>query len=123
MTTLAAGSWLGPYEIRAHVGADGMGEVYRAHEAKRDRDVAVGTSAYMSPEQVTGAAVDWRRIRAQPVTGRDAHVSVSSVTVVQNWFAEVADKPVANSARTRTGRLTWPTSPTASSSRPMSPHR
>ena len=60
MTTLAAGSWLGPYEIRARVGAGGMGEVYRAHEAKRDRDVAVGTGAYMSPEQVTGAAVDWR---------------------------------------------------------------
>ena len=28
--TLAAGSKLGPYEIQSPLGADGMGEVYRA---------------------------------------------------------------------------------------------
>ncbi|HXW07440.1 MAG TPA: protein kinase [Vicinamibacterales bacterium] len=39
--TLAAGSRLGPYEIRAPIGAGGMGEVYRAHDAKLDRDVAI----------------------------------------------------------------------------------
>jgi eukaryotic-like serine/threonine-protein kinase len=41
MTTLAAGARLGPYEIRARIGAGGMGEVYSAHDAKLDRDVAI----------------------------------------------------------------------------------
>ncbi len=39
--TLAAGSKLGPYEIGAPLGAGGMGEVYRAHDTRLDRDVAI----------------------------------------------------------------------------------
>jgi serine/threonine-protein kinase len=39
--TLSAGTRLGPYEILAPIGAGGMGEVYRAHDAKLDREVAV----------------------------------------------------------------------------------
>jgi len=39
--TLAAGSKLGPYEILSPLGAGGMGEVYRARDAKLNRDVAI----------------------------------------------------------------------------------
>jgi serine/threonine protein kinase len=39
--TLAAGARLGPYEIVAPIGAGGMGEVYRARDARLGRDVAV----------------------------------------------------------------------------------
>jgi eukaryotic-like serine/threonine-protein kinase len=39
--TLAPGTRLGPYEILTPIGAGGMGEVYRARDAKLDRDVAV----------------------------------------------------------------------------------
>jgi serine/threonine protein kinase len=39
--TLAPGSRLGPYEITAPLGAGGMGEVYRAHDRKLNRDVAI----------------------------------------------------------------------------------
>jgi serine/threonine protein kinase len=39
--TLAAGARLGPYEIVSALGAGGMGEVYRARDAKLNRDVAL----------------------------------------------------------------------------------
>ena len=39
--TLAPGTRLGPYEIIDSIGAGGMGEVYRAHDARLGRDVAV----------------------------------------------------------------------------------
>jgi len=39
--TLAAGTKLGPYEISAPIGAGGMGEVYRARDARLGRDVAI----------------------------------------------------------------------------------
>jgi eukaryotic-like serine/threonine-protein kinase len=39
--TLAAGTRLGSYEVVAQIGAGGMGEVYRAHDSKLSRDVAI----------------------------------------------------------------------------------
>ena len=38
---LTTGSRLGPYEILAPLGVGGMGEVYRAHDTKLNRDVAI----------------------------------------------------------------------------------
>src|ERR1700689_1425191 len=42
---LPPGTKLGPYEIRTPIGAGGMGEVYRAHDPRMGRDVAIKISA------------------------------------------------------------------------------
>src|SRR6267142_4389301 len=38
---LTSGTKLGPYEIQTSIGAGGMGEVYRAHDSRLDRTVAI----------------------------------------------------------------------------------
>ena len=53
--TLADGTRLGPYEIVSPLGAGGMGEVYRAKDAKLDREVAIKVLPEMfscDPERV-----------------------------------------------------------------------
>src|SRR5262245_13315094 len=42
---LSAGEKLGPYEIVELIGKGGMGEVYRAHDPRLNRDVAVKVSS------------------------------------------------------------------------------
>src|SRR5579864_7605618 len=41
---LTAGDKLGPYEILALIGKGGMGEVYRAHDSRTSRDIAIKVS-------------------------------------------------------------------------------
>jgi len=48
---LTPGTELGPYEIIAPIGAGGMGEVYRAHDSRTGRDVAIKISAEQFSER------------------------------------------------------------------------
>lgn len=41
---LPIGTQLGPYEVLAHIGAGGMGEVYKARDTRIDRPVALKVS-------------------------------------------------------------------------------
>src|SRR5262245_9410045 len=38
---LVPGTRIGPYEVVSAIGAGGIGEVYKAHDARLDRDVAI----------------------------------------------------------------------------------
>ena len=42
--TLSTGEKLGPYEILSRLGKGGMGEVYKAHDSRLNRDVAIKVS-------------------------------------------------------------------------------
>ena len=71
--TLAPGTRLGPYEIVAPLGAGGMGEVYRARDARLGREVAIKVLPQQSPTRSTGPVpgfrphgprTGWRRLPA-----------------------------------------------------------
>ena len=53
---LSPGDTLGPYEIQAPVGKGGMGEVYRAHDSRLNRDVAIKVSNVEFTERFTREA-------------------------------------------------------------------
>src|SRR5277367_86811 len=48
---LSIGDKLGPYEILSSIGAGGMGQVYRAHDSRLNRDVAIKVSAAQFSER------------------------------------------------------------------------
>jgi Tol biopolymer transport system component len=53
--SVSAGSRLGPYQVIAAIGAGGMGEVYKAHDTRLDRDVALKvlpSVAALDPERL-----------------------------------------------------------------------
>jgi len=53
---LSAGDKLGPYEILGLIGKGGMGEVYRAHDDRLRRDVAIKVSNAQFSERFTREA-------------------------------------------------------------------
>jgi Tol biopolymer transport system component len=59
--SLAAGSRLGPYEIRGALGAGGMGEVYRARDTRLGREVALK----ILPREVAGDASRRKRFELE----------------------------------------------------------
>ena len=48
---LSAGTKLGPYEVLSSIGAGGMGEVWKAHDSRLNRDVAIKVSAVQFSER------------------------------------------------------------------------
>jgi serine/threonine protein kinase len=57
---LASGTRLGSYEIVGALGAGGMGEVYRARDAKLNRDVAIKVLRSSARKELLFSAPDQR---------------------------------------------------------------
>ncbi len=71
---LSAGEKLGPYEIVALIGQGGMGEVYRAHDTKLKREVAIK----VLPEAFTADAARMMRFQAEVLASLD-HPNIGAI--------------------------------------------
>src|SRR5512141_698659 len=73
---IASGTKLGPYEIDSSIGAGGMGEVYRAHDSRLHRDVALK----VLPERFARSADRLRRFeREARLAGALNHPNILTV--------------------------------------------
>src|SRR5512141_2305582 len=73
---LAPGTRLGPYEVLAPLGAGGLGEVYRAHDTRLDRDVALKVVAARHGED---AGAVRRFAREARIAARLTHPNVCTL--------------------------------------------
>ena len=79
--TLASGSRLGPYEIGAPIGAGGMGEVYKARDARLDRTVAIK----VLPDRLSSSAEVRQRFEREAKTiSQLSHPHICAVYDVGN---------------------------------------
>ena len=74
--TLPEGSSVGPYDIVAPLGAGGMGEVYRAHDTRLNRDVALKVLPAALSQDVDRLA---RFKREAQAAGRLTHPNIVAV--------------------------------------------
>jgi eukaryotic-like serine/threonine-protein kinase len=61
--TLSVGDRLGPYEVTSEIGVGRMGQVYRAHDTRLNREVAIKVSTELCSDRFEREA---RRGRALP---------------------------------------------------------
>jgi serine/threonine protein kinase len=79
---MRSGTKLGPYEILAPLGAGGMGEVYRAHDSKLNRDVALK----ILPAMFTDDAERMSRFRREAqVLASLNHPNIGSIYGLEEW--------------------------------------
>ena len=82
---LAPGTRVGQYEVTAHIAAGGMGEVYRAHDATLDRDVALK----VLPAQLAADPERLARFRREaPVLASLNHKNIAAIYGLEEDEAE-----------------------------------
>src|SRR5262245_59774673 len=73
---LRPGTRLGPYEIRSAIGAGGMGHVYRAHDTRLHRDVAIKV---LPPDLVASASALERFAREARAVAALNHPNICAI--------------------------------------------
>src|SRR5215467_9644536 len=114
---LAVGARLGPYEITGPLGAGGMGEVYRAHDTKLNRDVALKVlpelvandpERLMRFEREAQALASLNHPHIAAIYGFEAAVVPGQTRPPRHAIVmELVDGPTL-SERVARGRLSWP---------------
>jgi len=101
---LTPGSAVGPYQIASRIGQGGMGEVFKAHDSRLGRDVAVKISKEAFSARFTRPAIRDQRL----------HIKRAAVSRRVDQLADVAEAlehdrrrfgiPLASSAVALTSR-------------------
>jgi serine/threonine protein kinase len=78
-TALAPGSMLGPYQVEGLIGKGGMGEVYRAHDTRLNRGVALKVLAASDPTDSERLARFTREARTTALVNHPNIVAVYDV--------------------------------------------
>ena len=74
--TLALGSTLGPYAIRAELGHGGMGVVYTAHDPRLDRQVAI---KILPPDLTRDATAKQRFLQEAQAASALDHANICTI--------------------------------------------
>jgi serine/threonine protein kinase len=108
---LTPGTRLGQFTIGGRLGADGVGEVYRAHDVRLDRDVAIKVLPSDVAEDDEARSRFEREARAAAALSHPNILSVHELVCVQGWSFAVMELLEGESLRERIaqGQVPWRT--------------
>ena len=81
--SISPGGRIGPYEVVSRIGAGGMGEVWRARDARLDRDVAIKV---LPPEVATDDLLRVRLEREAKAVAQLIHPNICSLFDVGDGY-------------------------------------
>src|SRR5687768_15664706 len=84
---ISPGTRLGPYEVIAQLGAGGLGEVYRARDARLDRELALKVLPDQVAQEPSAIARFMREARAASALNHPSIVTVYEIAQSDHgWF-------------------------------------
>src|SRR5262249_20649896 len=106
---LAAGARLGPYQILDHLGAGGMGEVFRARDLRLDREVAIKVLPERFAEDADRVARFEREARAVAALAHPNILVLHDVGTDQGVYFAVTELLEGGTLRSRLagGPMPW----------------
>ncbi|MBI3861735.1 MAG: protein kinase [Planctomycetia bacterium] len=107
---LASNSQLGPYAIVSPLGAGGMGEIYRARDARLERDVAIKVVPEQFAQDAQALARFYREVRAVAALSHPNVVTIHDVGTDQGLAYAVMELLEGHTLRRRIaqGPIDWP---------------